>query len=231
MAYPVIESSTRLICFLRPTYALAQATAAQDSSKFSAVNRDLAADVETGYYLPAVGAAVADPPRTAAQNRAAVLSDVCAYADGLIDLLNPAWYLRTLDIASGDADESDTDKQRYRITRIRIVSACAAVQSAARASWSDARMNGLAAAQRGLMPNDRAALRDFFRGHTAAAWAAVGAGKNVRAAFSANSDNIDTAPPLANADLAAPTLWSGPANKTLSVTFDRTADPQDFNTV
>ena len=234
MAYPVIETSSRVICFLLPTYAAAQTTAALDAAKFTAVNRNLPAEVENGWHLPTgSGAATAGLPLTDAQLRAAILSDVCAYAERVLDLMNPAWYIRALDIAADDDYETDANKQRWRRTWLRVLSAPACVQAAARAAWSLDRMRGLAAAQAGLMPLDAALLGAFFRGHDGPGWTtAFGAAKPARAVFSGNSDSRDTEPPLANSDTAAPLAWVGGADaKTISVTFDKAATPQNFNSV
>ena len=230
--FPVIETTSRVICFLRPTYPLAQTTAALDSTKFSAINRDLPADVETGWYLPtgATSVAVAVVPQTDTQTLAAIRQEACDYGDLLVDLLNPAWYFKWASVAANANGENAADKQRYRYTRLRIISPCACIQAAASAGWSVERMRGLLATYKSIMPLEQPLLREFFRDHSTSQWAtAFGANDKARAVFSGNSDSRVNDPAAANSDAQAPVAWTG-GTKTVAVNIDRDSDPQDFNT-
>lgn len=234
---PFTGSRQRYVAMLYATQARATAAAAGDP-KVTVYTGSVSNDAEVGALVtisnPGRGKVGKGLVLTDAWQRQLLVKESAAWADDLCELLSPTLYIR--------AGTQNTEALgRYAETRVRIISAPAVMQAAARAGWTPAVMRGLLNAQKQLQPRDRRQVRRFFRQHnyssthSPGSWSAAvhttSLSQRIHAVFPASSSAraTDTWDPLADAQ--TPTIWNTTSGGRLVVPMDKQADPTDFSEV
>ena len=231
--FPVITNdSNRVVVAAYETQAEATARASSDTALIDG-GRGAVAGVEVGMHLPASGAPTLVLPETDEAARLRLLGDACDWADDVVDMVLPSWYLR-----AGASNAEAT--ARYEQCRCWAICAVAAIRGAAMASWTPAQIEGLLAAQRALMPRDPALIRRWYAEHvtgSAPGWTAAcapvsgtGSSARVRAHFNAGPTTTAATAPAFGSDYSGPPAWDGSSGRP-NVTLYRNSAPDDYRTL